>query len=237
MFGFTRPSRPPSDRMRSSRGRRDSAAVAGNSRMVAALLAGVIATSSCPLAQAQAQATPTPTPTPTPSATPAVESTAKTQSTVKGREQGPDDAIGHAGARWSTNQGIGAGHCDRDAIEAPNTGLLLSTRLGGRLDERDRRCLGHVLELGTAGQQVGWTNATTRQAYAVAVSEYTPAGTGRVGARPGARERCRVLLLTTVGLGTGDDAGGAAGAGAVAGPGTTETLVACQANPGVWSIR
>ena len=165
---------------------------------------------------------------------------------------------GYGGTRWSTDYGIAAGRCDRDAIAieanpggqtlvqrheenlrnrtvgiigaTQGTGLLLSTRLGGRLDERDRRCLGHVLELGVPGRQVGWTNGGTRQAFAVAVSEYTPTSSIPSGTRPGAKERCRVLLLTTTAIGAG------VGAGA-SGRGNTETLVACEANPGVWSIR
>jgi len=164
------------------------------------------------------------------------------------------DYTGYSGTRWSTDYGIGAGRCDRDQIvvepsgsgqtlvqrheenlknrtvgiigATQGTGLLLSTRVDGRLDERDRRCLGHVLELGTAGRQVGWTNGTTRQTYAVVVSEYTPSSSLPSGARPGAKDRCRVLLLTTVVAGVG-----------AAGRGNTEKLIACEANPGVWSIR
>lgn len=184
---------------------------------------------------------------------------ASSPSASGGRNSG---LVGHGGTRWSTDYGIAAGRCDRDAIvvdaspggqtlvqrheqnlknrsvgiigATPGTGLLLSTRLGGRLDERDRRCLGHVLELGVPGRQVGWTNGTTRQSYAVAVSEYTPTRAVPSGTRPGANERCRVLLLTTTGVGVG--VGARVGAGAT-GRGNTETLVACEANPGVWSIR
>jgi hypothetical protein len=144
---------------------------------------------------------------------------------------------GHGGTRWSTDYGIAAGRCDRDASvggAAPGTGRLLTPRLGGRLAARDRRCLGHVLELGVPGRQVGWTNGTTRQAYAVAVSEYTPSSSLPSGTPPGPRERCRVLLLTTTGVGVG---GGARAGAGTAGRSSTETLVACQANPGVWSIR
>ncbi len=159
---------------------------------------------------------------------------------------------GYGGTRWSTDYGIGAGRCDRDRIVVEaggsgqtlvqrheenlknrtvgiigangGTGLLLGTRPVGRLDERDRRCLGHVLELGTAGRQVGWTNGSTRQSYAVIVNEYNPSGTVPSGSRPGARDRCRVLLLTTVAVGA-------------TGRGKTDKLIACEANPGVWSIR
>jgi hypothetical protein len=186
-----------------------------------------------------------------------LSSPAAGQSASTGRNAGGH--TGYGGTRWSTDYGIAAGRCDRDAMvidanpgggqtliqrheenlknrsvgiigASAGTGLLLSTRLGGRLDERDRRCLGHVLELGVPGRQVGWTNGATRQAYAVAVSEYAPSSAVPSGARPGSRERCRVLVLTTTGVGAG------VGAGAP-GRGNTETLVACQANPGVWSIR
>lgn len=164
---------------------------------------------------------------------------------------------GYGGTRWSTDYGIGAGRCDRDAIalasganaaEAPKTlvqrheenlknrtvgiigatqgsGLLLSTRtLGGRLDDRDRHCLGHVLELGTVGREVTWINPGTRQAHVAVVSEYTPTARIPSGTRPGANERCRVLIVTSTAVG-------------VAARGPSQTLLACQANPGVWSIR
>ena len=160
---------------------------------------------------------------------------------------------GYGGKRWNTDYGIGAGRCDRDAIvveagEAPKTlvqrheenlrnrsvaiigassgsGLLLATRtLGGRLDDRDRHCLGHVLELGTAGREVVWVNPTTRQSHVAVVTEYTPSTAVPSGKRPGAQERCRVLVVTSTAVGVGRR-------------GPAQTLVACQANPGVWSIR
>ncbi len=179
---------------------------------------------------------------------------AQTAATARGAASG--GYAGFGGTRWTTDYGIGSGRCDRDAIVVPagcrvpktlvqrheenlknrtvgiigataSSGLLLSTRLHGQFDERDRRCLGHVLELGTAGRQVGWTNGATRQAYAVAVTEYTPSTVVPSGARPAVRDRCRVLLLTT----------SPAGTTGAARRGRTETLIACQANPGVWSIR
>lgn len=159
---------------------------------------------------------------------------------------------GYGGMRWSTDYGIGAGRCDRESIvldnsDAPRTlvqrheenlknrsvgiigasngsGVLLGTRLAGRLDQRDRHCLGHVLELGTVGREVSWTNPATRQSHIVVVSEYTPSSSIPTGAGHAAQDRCRVLLLTTVAAGV-----------AVRGP--ARRLVACQANPGVWSIR
>jgi hypothetical protein len=159
---------------------------------------------------------------------------------------------GFGGTRWSTDYGIGAGRCDRDAIvieandarktlvqrheenlknrtvgiigATSGSGVLLSTRLGGRLDDRDRHCLGHVLELGAVGREVTWINPTTRQAYVAVVNEYAPTTRIPTASGPKAQDRCRVLVLTTTAVG-------------VAARGPARTLVACQANPGVWSIR
>ncbi len=163
---------------------------------------------------------------------------------------------GYGGTRWSTDYGIGAGRCDRDAIVIRSGGdarrtlvqrheenlrnrtvgiiganegsgvLLSTTRLGGRLDDRDRHCLGHVLELGTAGREVAWINATTRQSHVAVVTEYAPSGPvpAPAASGPHSQGRCRVLLLTTTAVG-------------VAARGPARRLIACQANPGVWSIR
>lgn len=159
---------------------------------------------------------------------------------------------GYGGTRWSTDYGIGAGRCDRDAIvlqvedsrktlvqrheenlknrtvgiigATSGSGVLLSTRLGGRLDERDRHCLGHVLEVGAVGREVTWVNPTTRQAFVAVVNELTPTTRIPTGSGPKAQDRCRVLVLTTNSVG-------------VAARGPAQTLIACQANPGVWSIR
>lgn len=161
---------------------------------------------------------------------------------------------GYGGTRWSTDYGIAAGRCDRDAIvirsggDARRTlvqrheenlrnrtvgiiganegsGVLLSTaRLGGRLDDRDRHCLGHVLELGTAGREVAWVNPATRQSHVAVVTEYAPSGSVPTASGPHSQGRCRVLLLTTTAVG-------------VAARGPARRLIACQANPGVWSIR
>jgi len=88
--------------------------------------------------------------------------------------------------------------------------------------------LGHVLELGTTGREVRWSNPAMRQSYVAVVSEVTPGARIPGATGIGARDRCRVLVLTTA-TGTGVTLNGARG--------QAQTLVACQANPGVWSIR
>jgi hypothetical protein len=160
---------------------------------------------------------------------------------------------GYGGMRWSTDYGIGAGRCDRDSIvvqaedsrktlvqrheenlknrtvgiigATTGSGVLLSTRLGGRLDDRDRHCLGHVLELGAVGREVTWTNPSTRQAFVAVVNEYTPTTRIPTASGPKGEDRCRVLVLTTTAVGI------------TARRAPAQTLIACQANPGVWSIR
>lgn len=159
--------------------------------------------------------------------------------------------VGFSGQRWSTDYGIGRGRCERDRIVvtgsdarrdlvaehqehlrnrtvgiigARSSGLLLSTRTpraAGPLDERDRACIGHVLELGTVGRDVSWTNPAARLGYVATLrDEPLPAG----------QTRCRVLLLTTL-------PAAAPGAVPLTARRNVERLVACETGGGAWSFR
>jgi surface antigen len=44
-------------------------------------------------------------------------------------------------------------------------GALVGNRIGHKLDEADRSCVGHALELGEAGRPVAWTNESTGVSY------------------------------------------------------------------------
>jgi hypothetical protein len=162
----------------------------------------------------------------------------------------PGELVGFSGQRWSTDFGIAQGRCDharillttgdarRDlvaeheahvrnrtvgVIGARGSGVLLSTRplrSGVRPDERDRACIGHVLELGSVGREVGWINAMTRTRYVATLADEPP---------PPGQVRCRVLLLTAV-------PGGPAVAPS-AGRRQVERFVACETGGGVWSLR
>jgi hypothetical protein len=162
----------------------------------------------------------------------------------------PGDFVGFSGRRWSTDYGITQGHCDQtrmllatgDArrdlvaeheahlrnrtvgvIGVPGSAMLLSTRTmrsGAKPDARDRACIAHVLELGSVGHEVGWTNAATRTRYLATLAD-EPAPPGRL--------RCRVLLLTAVPA--------SPGVAPVAGRGPVERFVACETGGGVWSLR
>ncbi len=162
--------------------------------------------------------------------------------------------IGYGGQRWQTDYGVRAGRCDRDAILIQSagqrdlvaehqqhiknrtvgiigggqSGVLLSTRgagrYGARFDAADRACVGHVLELGTAGRDVSWVNTGTQRAYVVALEA------GAVES-PAGSSRCRVVLLASV------PARGWGGSGASNVLKNAERLIACQSSPGVWAFR
>jgi surface antigen len=102
--------------------------------------------------------------------------------------------VGYTGRQWPQDYGIIDGHCNRDAIGAVIGGvvggaigsqvgegtdrkvaIILGTVIGavigreiGRdLDESDRACMGHALELARDGQSVRWLNNRTGVTYVV----------------------------------------------------------------------
>ena len=137
---------------------------------------------------------------------------------------------------WNDDFEISAGRCNRDTIAAVvggvvggaiankvadehrevatiigiAAGALIGHRIGRELDERDRACLGHGLELGEAGRRVVWSNESTGVRY-----ELTP---GRDRLRDGAA--CREFALVAV---AGDQK-------------SSKNGVACPSQPGVWQI-
>ncbi|HET8700031.1 MAG TPA: RT0821/Lpp0805 family surface protein [Gammaproteobacteria bacterium] len=102
--------------------------------------------------------------------------------------------VGHAGAEWDNDYEITSGRCNRDAIGAvvggvvggaianrvadenravatiigAAAGALIGRKIGAELDERDRDCVGHALEIGSAGRMVVWTNEATGVRYELA---------------------------------------------------------------------
>lgn len=102
--------------------------------------------------------------------------------------------------------------------------LLLATggaRIGTRLDDRDRACLGGVLEFGAVGREVGWNNPATGVAYLATITEDRPAA-------PGSGARCRVLVVLSGPIGAGRPQ---------ARPGLKpEPYVVCDSGSGAWKI-
>ena len=100
--------------------------------------------------------------------------------------------IGYTGHRWDRDFGIRSGRCNREEIGTviggviggvvgseiadrddravatiigAAVGALIGNRVGRQLDEGDKRCFGHALEVGEAGQAVSWTNDSTKVRY------------------------------------------------------------------------
>jgi len=144
--------------------------------------------------------------------------------------------LGYSGVRYEQDFGIVSGRCNREEIatvvggavggylgsriaeEHPVVGTVLGTvagavigkRIGRELDERDRHCFGHALELGEIGQRILWTNESTGVRY-----ELVP---GAVLERQGVT--CREFTMTAA-----DARGRSSSKGR-----------ACQVRPGVWEV-
>jgi surface antigen len=140
--------------------------------------------------------------------------------------------VGYTGRQWEQDFDISSGRCNRQEIATVVgaiaggvianrvadehrtvativgviAGAAIGNRIGRELDEADRGCFGHALEIAQPGQRVTWTNADLRY-------ELVPgAGSTRNGAP------CRDYTLTTV--------NGRRRA--------SQTGVSCQTGPGVW---
>jgi surface antigen len=144
--------------------------------------------------------------------------------------------VGRSGVEWQHDYDISLGRCNRDAIgavvggvvggviahrvgdENPTVatiigvaaGALIGHKIGRELDERDRDCFGHALEIGEAGRPVVWTNESTGVRY-----EMSP---GADRQRDGAA--CREFTLVAV-------------AGAEK---SSRRGLACQSQPGAWQV-
>jgi surface antigen len=152
------------------------------------------------------------------------------------RAQHDPHYLGFSGKVWSNDYEIASGRCNRQAIATAvggvvggvvasrvadenrtvatligiAAGALIGNRIGRWLDDRDRNCIGHALEIGQAGRTVVWTNESTGVRY-----ELEP---GRERNRDGAS--CRQFRMTAVADGRRSSQRG----------------LACQSQPGVWEI-
>jgi surface antigen len=145
--------------------------------------------------------------------------------------------VGYTGKYWDQDYGILAGRCNREAVATvlggviggavgsrvgdkenrkiaiivgAAVGALIGNKIGREVDEADRRCIGHALEIGRPGQVVTWLNQDAGIEYQMAL-----------GARDDKHgDKCRGYTL----LGTAGDKK------------SFRQGVACQAEPGVWKI-
>jgi surface antigen len=151
------------------------------------------------------------------------------------RKKNDPHYVGFAGRQWERDFDISSGRCNRQEIatvlggiaggvianriaEPENrtvativgaiAGAVIGNRIGRELDEADRGCFGHALEIAQPGQRITWTNETSGLRY-----EMQP---GAASPRHGAS--CREYTLVTV---SGRER-------------STQTGVACQSQPGIW---
>jgi surface antigen len=143
--------------------------------------------------------------------------------------------VGYSGVRYEHDFGIVSGRCNRQEIatvvggavggylgsriatERPAmgavigviAGAVIGNQIGQELDERDRGCFGHAMEIGVAGKPVVWTNESTGVRY-----ELVPGATRERNGVP-----CREFQMGTDGHGR-----------------STKSGLACQKQPGVWEI-
>jgi surface antigen len=148
------------------------------------------------------------------------------------------DYVGYSGRHWDNDYEIRSGRCNRQAIatvvggvvggvlasrvaEPENrtvatiigvaAGALIGNRIGHELDEADRGCFAHALEIGTPGQHVIWTNESTGVRY-----EMVPGADRKLDGQV-----CREFSLVAV---AGREKSSRRG-------------VACPTQAGVWQVR
>jgi surface antigen len=132
----------------------------------------------------------------------------------RGPDRGRGRYEGYEGERWDRDYAVLSGRCDRHAVATAIGGVVggvvgarvadpdnrliatlvgaavgafLGNRIGRELDDADRGCFGHALELGRPGRVVAWTNDSTHVRY-----ELLP---GANRARRGVM--CREFTMTT----------------------------------------
>lgn len=110
------------------------------------------------------------------------------------RKKHDPDYVGYTGRHWSDDYGIRSGSCDRDRVGAAlgavvggaigaaasegddrliailagaTIGAIIGHEIGDRMDDSDRACFGHSLELLGDGRRVEWRGSTREMIYAL----------------------------------------------------------------------
>ena len=131
------------------------------------------------------------------------------------RKKNDPHYVGYTGKQWERDFDISSGSCNRQEIATVIgaiaggaianrvadehrtvativgviAGAVIGNRIGRELDEADRGCFGHALEIAQPGQRITWTNESAGLRY-----EMSP---GAATARA-ARAACREYTLVTV---------------------------------------
>jgi surface antigen len=152
------------------------------------------------------------------------------------RKKNDPTYAGYSGRSWNDDYGIRSGRCDRAEVGAVLGGVAggvigaeagkgdqravaivvgtvigaaIGAEIGRRMDQADRSCVGHALELAGPGQTVGWTNPDTGVSYKLTPADKTDGANG-----------CRKFrLVATGGFGLSEG-----------------RTVACPAPDGTWTL-
>lgn len=127
---------------------------------------------------------------------------------------------GYTGIEWQEDYGVREGRCNTDTVlavlgaaggavignrtaSAENrtiativgavAGGLIGNEIGEAIDDGDRGCIGHGLEVGAVGQRISWTNPHTRVAYTLRPVADLKNGCRRFEYRPGASARVQTM--------------------------------------------
>lgn len=143
------------------------------------------------------------------------------------RKKNDPSYAGYSGRSWNDDYGVRAGRCDRAEVGAVLGGIAggaigagtgrgeeravaivvgtvigaaIGAEIGRRMDEADRSCVGHALELAAPGQSIGWTNPDTGVSYKLTPSDkveganhcrkFRLVATGRFGLSEGRTVAC-----------------------------------------------
>jgi len=153
------------------------------------------------------------------------------------RKKHDPEYVGYTGTKWVRDYDVATGRCNREEIGAvlggaiggaigarsssddrrvvgtilgAAVGALIGSRIGRELDEGDRGCFGHTLELAKAGQRVVWVNSQTGVSYSLVPG----AGKNQGG------KTCRTFVLSASRGDKKDERRG----------------TACQVRPGEWNL-
>jgi outer membrane lipoprotein SlyB len=145
--------------------------------------------------------------------------------------------VGYTGTQWERDYAVSSGHCNREEVGAviggvaggvigskvaspeqrvvgiiigAAAGALIGAKIGRELDDGDRGCFGHTLEIAQPGARVTWENHVTGVRYALVPGE----------GHSGSAGTCRDFVL---------EASARSGQAKRAGR-------ACQQSPGVWKV-
>lgn len=110
------------------------------------------------------------------------------------RKKNDPNYVGYTGKKWDRDYGVIDGRCNREAVGAvlggavggaigsqvvkgegravaivvgSVLGAVIGAKIGRELEEADRGCIGHALELAADGRPVTWVNPQTGLTYAV----------------------------------------------------------------------